>query len=150
MYKFLSYVVWGARPLARGARRRFPVRPGSVRQRARDYLPLSAVSDTDSLTRGVGGPALSSRPGLLRSLSEMHTCPGGTSSKRDAGVAGPGEVAEPTGSAVAAASGRHHRRLARRDVRQDRPVDLQVRLHQVEGRKGQPLSQRDVGELAGL
>src|SRR5262249_47559276 len=47
-------------------------------------------------------------------------------------------------------SGWQHRRLARRDVRQDRLIDVQVRPHQIERRERQPLPQRHVGELLGL
>ena len=47
-------------------------------------------------------------------------------------------------------TGPHHRHLARRDFREDRPVDVQVRSHQFVGRERQPLRERDVFEFGAL
>lgn len=44
----------------------------------------------------------------------------------------------------------YNRRLVRRDLRQDRPIDLQVSPHELERRERQQLPERHVGEPVGL
>src|SRR5208337_574727 len=55
-----------------------------------------------------------------------------------------------TESAEAADSKPCHRRLLRRDLRQGRLVDIEVRLHKLVWCKRQPLHQRDAGKVIGL